>query len=49
MGINEELFHKDSIWSMDVSDDFKYVYTGGREGSIYEVDILHEKYRLLST
>lgn len=32
---------------MDVSSDFKYVYTGGRDGSIYEVDILNERYSLL--
>jgi len=31
---------------MDVTDSFKYVYTGGRDGNIYEVDILNEKTRL---
>lgn len=32
---------------MDVTEDFKYVYTGGRDGNIYEVDILNEKYKLI--
>jgi hypothetical protein len=32
---------------MDVSSNFKYVYTGGKDGSIYEVDVLNEKYNLL--
>ena len=32
---------------MDVTEDFKYVYTGGRDGNIYEVDILNEKYKLV--
>lgn len=45
MGLAEDQFHKDSIWSMDVTKDFKYVYTGGKDGNIYEVDILNEKYR----
>ena len=32
---------------MDVTQNFKYVYTGGRDGYIYEVDILNEKYSVI--
>jgi hypothetical protein len=45
IGHVEEPFHKDSIWCMDVTKDFMYVYTGGRDGSIYEVDIISERYK----
>jgi hypothetical protein len=31
---------------MDVTNSLKYVYTGGRDGNIYEVDILNERTRL---
>lgn len=33
---------------MDVTSDYKYVYTGGRDGNIYEVDIINENYKLIS-
>mmetsp|Transcript_7963 Transcript_7963/g.7459 ORF Transcript_7963/g.7459 Transcript_7963/m.7459 type:complete len:200 (+) Transcript_7963:683-1282(+) len=50
MGASEQQFHRDSIWSMDVSGDSQsetYVYTGGRDGSIYEVDVLRDQYTMI--
>lgn len=41
---NEQMqFHKDSVWCMDVSSNFQYVYTGGKDGSIFEVDLLTDR------
>ena len=44
---DQTYFHKDSIWCMDISQNFKYVYTGGKDGSIFEIDILNEKSTLI--
>lgn len=32
-------FHKDSIWAMEISSDFNYIYSGGKDGCIYEIDL----------
>jgi WD repeat-containing protein 48 len=33
-------FHKDSIWVFEISSDFNYIYTGGRDGHIFKVSIV---------
>jgi hypothetical protein len=33
-------FHKDSIWTFDVSSDFNFIYTGGKDGHIFKVCII---------
>ena len=34
-----QAFHKDSIWTIDPSSNFMHVFTGGRDGNIYRVNI----------
>lgn len=33
-------FHKDSIWTFDISSDFNYIYTGGKDGHVFKVSIV---------
>jgi hypothetical protein len=35
-------FHTDSIWTLDASSRCDKVYTGGRDGNIYKIDILKD-------
>ena len=38
----KEVFHKDSIWAMDVDEKFENCYTGGRDGKIFKIHIVDE-------
>lgn len=33
-------FHKDSIWTFEISNDFTHIYTGGKDGHIFRVNIV---------
>jgi len=44
---NDYDFHKDSIWTIEISNDFNFIYTGGKDGCIYQVDIMNDKVSLL--
>ena len=41
-------YHSDSIWALDASSRCDNVYTGGKDGNIFKIDILNDKIELIS-
>lgn len=41
-------YHTDSIWSLDVNSKFDQVFTAGKDGNIFKVDLLKETTQLVS-
>jgi hypothetical protein len=47
LGVEDNLFHTDSIWDIQANSHFDQAYTCGRDGKIFHTDLAGENHTMI--